>query len=51
MDADNLIDGVAISSLESNTVYYTDGIKNTWQLKPYIMPSCDELEHFMSKLN
>ena len=48
-EADNLIDNVSVSSLRENTVYYTDGIKNTFQLKPYIMPSGIELKTFISE--
>lgn len=46
-DADNLIDNVSVSNLRDNTVYFTDGIKNIFQLKPYTMPSPAELEHFV----
>jgi len=42
MDADNLIDGVSVSNLRANTVYFSDGVKNTWQLKPYTMSEPDE---------
>lgn len=46
-DADTLIDGVSVSSLQDNTVYYTDSIKNTFQLKPYVFPSKEELKKFI----
>ena len=49
-DADNLIDGVSVSNLRENTVYFTDGIKNTFQLKPYIMPPVPELDQFVTSL-
>ena len=49
-DADNLIDSVAVSNLRDNTVYFTDGIKNTFQMKPYVMPSVIELERFVAGL-
>jgi len=49
-DADYLIDGVSVSNLKDNIVYFTDGIKSTFQLKPYTMPSPTELERFVSGL-
>lgn len=42
-DADSLIENVSVSGLRDNTVYFTDGVKNTFQLKPYITPSTDEV--------
>jgi hypothetical protein len=50
-DADNLIDGVSVSGLRDNTVYYTDGIKSAFQFKPYIMPDASELNKFIKTLN
>ena len=38
-DAENLIENVSVSGLRDNTVYFTDGVKNTFQMKPYITPS------------
>ena len=49
-DADNLIDGVAVSGLRDNTVCFTDGVKATFQLKPYVMPEVDSLKEFFEKL-
>ena len=49
-DADYLIDNVSVSNLKDNIVYFTDGIKSTFQLKPYIMPSVDELDTFVKSL-
>ena len=49
-DADNLIDGVSVSSLRDNTVYYTDGVKNTFQLKPYIMPDASGLKKLIESM-
>lgn len=46
-DAENLIENVSVSGLRSNTVYYTDGIKNTFQLKPYVTPSPQTLINFI----
>jgi len=49
-DADNLIDGVAVSGLRDNTVYFTDGIKAAFQYKPYVMPNAGDLRNFMEGL-
>ncbi len=38
-DADNLIENVSVAGLRDNTVYFTDGVKNTFQMKPYITPA------------
>jgi hypothetical protein len=46
-DADNLIDGVSVSGLRDNTVYYTDGVKTAFQFKPYVMPDVSELNGFI----
>lgn len=43
-DADNLIENVSVAGLRDNTVYFTDGVKNTFQMKPYITPSASELK-------
>ena len=42
-DADSLIENVSVAGLRDNTVYFTDGVKNTFQLKPYITPAASEL--------
>ena len=47
-DADNLIENVSVAGLRENTVYFTDGVKNTFQLKPYITPSIEELEQMIN---
>lgn len=47
-DADNLIENVSVAGLRDNTVYYTDGVKNTFQLKPYITPDSQELEQLFN---
>ena len=49
-DADNLIENVSVEGLRDNTVYYTDGVKNTFQLKPYILPTPIELEKFVKEV-
>ncbi len=43
-DADNLIENVSVAGLRDNTVYFTDGVKNTFQMKPYITPSANEVK-------
>jgi hypothetical protein len=43
-DADNLIENVSVSGLRENTVYFTDGVKNTFQMKPYVAPSIKEIQ-------
>jgi len=49
-DADNLINGVAVSGLKDNTVYYSDGVKNVFQVKPYTIPDILELNNYIDKL-
>lgn len=46
-DAESLIEGVSVTSLRDNTVYYTDSVKNTFQLKPYVFPNIDELNRYI----
>jgi hypothetical protein len=50
-DSDNLIDGVSVSNLRDNTVYYSDGVKSAFQFKPYIMPDVTELDNFTNNLS
>ena len=47
-DADYLVDNVTVANIPKEIVYFTDGIKNTFQLKPYIMPSITELDVFVT---
>lgn len=49
-DADNLIESVAISGLRDNTVYFTDGVKNTFQMKPYVLPKSPELKKYLNTI-
>ena len=49
-DADNLVDGVSVASLNNNLVYYTDGVRDTFQLKPYISPKAEELLQFFNSI-
>lgn len=50
-DADNLVENVSVAGLNSNLVYYTDGVRETFQLKPYISPSAEELDQFLKTLS
>ena len=50
-DADNLVENVSVTGLRENTVYFTDGVKDTYQMKPYIAPTAAELGQFLSSLN
>jgi hypothetical protein len=43
-DADYLINNVSLTSLRDNIVYFTDGVKNTFQYKPFRIPSVSEKE-------
>lgn len=46
-DADNLIDGISVSQMRDNTVYFTDGVKNTFQFKPFVIKTTDELVAYL----
>jgi len=50
-DADSLIDGVAVTGIRDNTVFFTDGVKSAFQFKPYIMPDVEILNDFIKRLN
>lgn len=47
-DADNLIENVSVAGLRDNTAYFTDGVKNTFQMKPYITPNAAEIRGVFS---
>lgn len=49
-DADNLIENVSVTGLRENTVYFTDGVKNTFQMKPYVTPGIGELRNFLEEI-
>lgn len=49
-DADSLIEGITVASLRDNTVYYTDSVKYTYQMKPYVFPKVDELELYLNSI-
>lgn len=46
-DAENLLEDVGITGLGDNTVYFTDGIREKVRIKPYILPTVDELRDFL----
>lgn len=46
-DAENLLEDVGITGLSDNTVYFTDGIREKVRMKPYILPTVDELREFL----
>ncbi len=46
-DANNLIDNISVDSLRDNTVYFTDSVKNTFQMKPYIAPTAGVLRDYL----
>lgn len=50
-DADNLIENVSVSGLRDNTVYFTDGVKNTFQMKPYVLPDNEQLRLYFNQIN
>lgn len=50
-DADNLIDGVSVSKLNDNTVYFTDSVKNTFQFKPYIIKDAEDLKECYNRFS
>ena len=50
-DADNLVENVSVAGLRDNTVYFTDGVKDTFQLKPYVAPTASELSVFFANIS
>ena len=42
-----LADGISLTSLQDNIVYYTDSVRKTFQVKPFIFPESDELNSFI----
>ena len=49
-DSERLIENVKVADLRDNIVVYTDGIRTTCQMKPYITPTSDELSSFLKGL-
>lgn len=50
-DAFNLIDNVNVSTLHTNTVYYTNGTTSTFQFKPYVSPEIEQMKAFFEQVN
>ena len=50
-DAEALISEVTVSGLADNTVYFTDGFQQKFQLKPFVAPTAEELKVFLEKSN
>lgn len=50
-DSDSLIENVSVASLRDNTVYYSDSVKQTFQMKPYVFPKTDELAAYIDRLS
>ena len=48
-DAQALIPDVTLGGMENNTVYYTDGLRQKFQLKPFIAPQAEELEKILTR--
>ncbi len=48
-DADHMIDGVTVSRIPGNTVYFTDGVKRPFQFKPFIAPKPEEFLKYLSE--
>lgn len=45
-NASTLIEGVKVSSLLDDTVYYSDGIMSNFQVKPYKEPEIEEIKSY-----
>lgn len=50
VDAGRLIEEIKVTSLRDNTVYYSDSIRNMYQVKPYVFPNAEELEQYLDSL-
>lgn len=51
MDADSLIENVSVTSLQDNIIVYSDSVKNTFQVKPYVFPKCLMFEEYIKGVN
>lgn len=49
-DADRLIEGVSVSRMRENTVYFSDGVKKAFQYKPFTAPDRDALMAYVKTL-
>ena len=47
MDADSLIENVSVTSLQDNIIVYSDSVKNTFQVKPYVFPEYHLFEEYI----
>lgn len=47
MDAESLIEGISVASLSDNTVYFSDMVKKTYQVKPYVFPDAERLGKYL----
>lgn len=46
-DAQALIPDASLGKMTDNTVYYTDGLQQKFQLKPFVSPDADELRELL----
>lgn len=49
-DADNLVENVSLAGLMDNIVYFSDGVKEPFQMKPYIAPSISDIQTFFTEV-
>lgn len=49
-DSDHLIEGVTVSRMRDNTVYFTDGVKRAFQYKPYVIPDRDKTITYLKEI-
>ena len=49
-EAGLLAENASTAGLRENTVFFTDGVKNFFQMKPYTSPSLGELQEFLAGL-
>lgn len=50
-DADHLVEGVTVSKMRDNTVYFSDGVKKAFQYKPYSLPDRATIVSYLEALN
>lgn len=48
-DADSLIENVSLTGLMDSIVYFSDGVKEPFQLKPYIAPTSNDIQTFFAE--
>ena len=49
-DSDHLIEGVTVSRMRDNTVYFSDGVKRAFQYKPYTIPERDKIMSYLKEI-